>query len=158
MSKVQYEVVGMSHYDEIAALCKKWWYTSKFYKDHKMEYVPDKDTFQKLYEQGVLFALIGKIDGKAVTCFIGVIHPYLFNPSWKTCTELVWCIHPEYQKKGYIVGLLKAIDQSMEALEVNLYNLVLQADPLYESLGDKLQSKYDFVLTDKVFTKVKEYG
>lgn len=143
-------------YEEVTKLCSRWWPESLFYKTYGIKYELDKKVFDYLNNLGILMVLLGKDEGKIVSCYIGLKHPYLFNPSIYTATEIVWCIDKNYRSFRNMLQLIKEIENLMKLNNIDLYFIALSGEEKYRKLG-KVLTKHNFIEMDIAYSKYRRY-
>lgn len=150
---ITFKVENRECIKEIRDLCELWWDDSLFAKTYKVKYDPDVSMYENLYDSGLLLCICGRnSENTLVACYMAVITPYQFNPSLTIAAEIVWCVHPKYQKSGIVIKLISSILKELEKRDVNFATLALPNIDEYKSLGRWLEKK-KFILMDNVYFK-----
>lgn len=141
--------------NKVVDLCSTWWEDSSFYKNTKMVYNPDIPLFNQLWRQNLLFFIVGKNESEeVVSCYVSVISPHLFNPSYTMASEIVWCLREDYRKGKEVFKLINKAEEGLKERGVDIYNLNLPIPEDKQSLAEYLTTKKGFFLQD--FNMMKE--
>jgi len=151
---IKYSKGTIKDYDKIVELGETWWEDSLFYKLYGIEFKPSRAIFEELDKLGALFVILGKVDDRLISCYVGAKSPYPFNPSIMTVVEFVWCIHKDYRTFKNLMGLLKEIDRVMLEEHVNFYSLAVSEEERYDSLA-KIMSREKFNKMETEYSKFR---
>jgi len=155
---IEYSQIKLEEgYDEIVSLCGTWWKDSLFYKLYGIDYKVDKEVFLSLEKSGILILLVGREEGKMIACYAGIKHPYVFNPTVVTASEIVWCLDKEHRTFRNLMGLFSAIDDVMKKNNVVLYFLAVSQEGKYEAL-EKILERKGLDRMDAVYSKLLNGG
>jgi len=150
---IEFKVEGKKCIKEIKALCALWWDNSLFAQKYRVTYAPDITMYENLYDSGILLCLCGRNQiGVLIACYMAILTPYQFNPFYSSAVEIVWCIHPNHQKKGLASLLISAILKELKIRKVSFASLAVPAINEYKSVC-RLLEKYGFHLVDNVYFK-----
>lgn len=139
--KIQFRLEGPEAIQDVIDLCALWWEESKFFKTYGVEYAPDKKLFESMADAGILLILCGRIGGELVAVYAAYTVPYQFNRKYKVCSEIVWCVHPDHQRGGIMVDLLKAVKDVWREYDVDFGSLAVPQEPKYKAVVEYLEAE-----------------
>ena len=152
-------VYGMGEFEkdfeDVIELCGTWWKDSLFYKLYGIEYSVDKQWFNTLKNYGLIY-ICGRKGDKLVSCYVGIKSPYMFNPKVMTSNEIVWCIRKENRCYKELISLMEAIDDLMKKNNIELWNLAVSNENIYESTGNFLERR-KYKLMDKIYSRREQW-
>lgn len=140
--KLTYETLGVRDTKEVIALCETWWSDAKFYENTGMKFDTKEVYWWNLFQAGVMMGTVGRNeDGEMKSCYIAMKQPYMFNHSYNSANEIVWCIDTEYRTGRNLIQLLNKIDECNNENNTAFYNLNLPVLEDNDRLVSKLESK-----------------
>ena len=142
-------------FEDVIELCGTWWNESLFYKLYGIEYSVDKEWFKTIKNYGLIYTC-GRQDGKLVSCYVGIKSPYMSNPKVMTSNEIVWCVRKENRSYRELIELMIAIEKLMKENNIELWNLAVSNENIYESTGNFLERK-KYKLMDKIYSRREQW-
>lgn len=152
---LKYEVTNMKdNYSEVVALCGAWWRDAEFYEETKIPYRPDYTQFKALEDAGMLVGIIGRDEeGKAASCFIAALTPFIFNPDVVQAAEVVWHIREDQRSFRNLGQLLGEVEELLTSKGVHLWNLALP--PANVKTGKALE-RFGYFKQDTMYMRYKD--
>lgn len=138
--------------DEMVELGRGFWEQTKYYKDG-IEYDPIQCAhLTKFLIENDGIVQIAVEDEKIVGLFLAMVNPIIFNPGFKSATEVVYYVHPDYRKGGAGIRLLRQAENVGRQIGLKYLNMV-HLDSVDPDRPEALYRKLDYVLNETVFTK-----
>jgi hypothetical protein len=130
---------GIRDTKKVIQLCETWWYDSAWFKKTQMPFESTPEYWYALFQAGVIIATVGEDEnGDVKAAYVAVKQPYMFNHSYNTASEVVWCLDKEYRTGPNLVNLLQSIEDVCKKHEIHIYNLNIPVDENKEKLADSL--------------------
>ena len=142
-------------FKDVIELCSTWWEESLFYKLYGIQYSVDKDWFRTIKNYGLIYTC-GRQKEKIISCYVGIKSPYMFNPNVMTSNEIVWCVRRENRSYRELIDLMIAIDDLMRKNNIELWNLAVSNEQIYDSTGNFLEKK-KYKLMDKIYSRREQW-
>lgn len=130
---------------DVIELCRTWWYQTKFFENTDMQFETQEVYWWNLFQSGVMMGTVGRNENKELkSCYVAMKQPYMFNHSFHSASEIVWCIDTEYRTGRNLIQLLNEIEACNEYEQTAFYNLNLPVLEDTERLVTKLESRAFF--------------
>ena len=154
-SRLTYREAGIRETKKVIDLCETWWYDSAWYKNTGMKFESTQDYWYGMFQLGVMIATVGEDEnGDVKASYVGCKQPYMFNHSYMTASEVVWCIDKDYRTGQNLVNLLQSVEDLMKKHEVNIYNLNIPVDDNKDKLANSLVKRGFFKQDLSLFKEI----
>lgn len=74
-----------------------------------------------------------------IGCYLAIIIPYMLNKNMKCANELLWCIHPKYQKTRAAFELIKYLEEVLPFYGVSVWGLAVPHTESHPRLGQGME-------------------